>query len=371
MKSKKFTFTIVAIIAILSNIILAQAWETGGTWEYDSDWESFSVKMRMSKKGFPEDSFAYDACKDAIGRFNHNPSKFNWDLYQNDTDVSHGNGQNEVWFSSDIDAPAYCKTYFKEDGSISETDIVYKSDYQYGWTGSHLKTVLIGFYNPSENTNEDRSIQTTAMHELGHAAGFKHQNHEYNIMGSDMTFMYSYGTNAYAYLGADLTYGLRQVYGNIEDDHNDLSLSPFKYSHASGEYSAHKLCEVYYPDTTTAVSVNGYAHGQKRYVVERGEKYGFEYTIENNGKQWFEDCTISFYLSGDTSIETSDTYLGKVTVSNIMNTGIPYTRITKVEIPSNTILNKTLYVGVFIDGDERYSEVRETNNFMYHPIIVQ
>jgi hypothetical protein len=212
-----------------------------------------------------------------------------------------------------------------------------------------------------------RPFQTTAMHEYGHVAGLGHEKDEYNIMGEDFTHIHCNGSTLSSYLGEDASTGLVSLYGNNGSaDIQDVSVSLFKYSSFSGEYSTHRKCVIY--DSSYAELPSTSYNGQKRYTVTKGQIIRVEFTFENNGEST-QTPKIAYYISLDSIISNLwDTKIG--TRSLTLKPDDVDTTFTSFYVPSWLTSGATYYLGVIIDYDNKIKE-NDTDNAAYHIIKVK
>ncbi len=103
--------------------------------------------------------------------------------------------------------------------------------------------------------------------------------------------------------------------------------------------------------------------------AKRGQTIGVRYYVKNSGNT---DITtpfvINLYLSTDSNISTSDTYLGGRRVSSL-KIGQTLTFMSNVKIPTNAQLGK-MFIGAFVDARNQVGENDETNNTRSTPINI-
>ena len=331
-------------------------------------WSSNSAHMRLSAVSFANSSWR-NSMLGAITRTNENPSRFRFTSGTGDTSLGIDNGQNETWFSSDQNllggAPAVaisqrdCIDYwiFGKDVEITEVDVLFSSGTSYSTTSSKASLTPYG--------GSFRPFQTTAIHELGHGAGLAHTNNTYNIMGQDWDHIHANGNTARAYLGEDAASGLVYLYGSQSAGAQDLSISHFKRTGASGQYSAHGKTVL---RTTTGGAVSSFTNaGEQTFRVNRGQTYRVELTFENNGRSFFNQ-DLRFYISTNNLISTFDRLVRTTSVSLSRNT--VYTAYYNVTIPSDLVRGANYWVGAVIDADGTVVEMSESNNATYLPIRI-
>src|SRR6185436_12849645 len=84
--------------------------------------------MRLSDGSFPAASPELNAVIAATNKWNLNPSNFRFSLLFNDTSVSPGNGQSEIWFTPGLGFPSVTYPVFDIFGNLAEADIVFDED---------------------------------------------------------------------------------------------------------------------------------------------------------------------------------------------------------------------------------------------------
>lgn len=346
------------IVSFCCLFLLASASEAYNT---SGHWGKNTITMRAAKKSFASGSLWQASLATMVLRFNWNPSNFRIAHKYDDTSVSLGNGESEVWFSPDqAYDPAWTFTWTNTfTGQIVEADVVFYSGEAY--TTSMKKT------NCWPYGGNSRPFQTTAMHEYGHVAGLGHEKDEYNIMGEDWTHVHCNGSTLSSYVGEDASTGLVSLYGNnSSSDIQDLSLSLFKYKSFDGEYSTHQKCKVY--DSSGVELPSTDYNGQKRYDVTKGQIIRVEFTFENNGEAT-QVPTIAYYISIDNIISHLwDTKIGtralKLSPEDVLTT------FHSITMPSSLISGATYYLGAIIDYDNKIKE-NDTGNAAYHIIKVK
>lgn len=321
-----------------------------------------SVAWSVSSAGFPAGGTWDTALRAAIARVNDNPSRLRMSIANNsDTSVAIGNGQNEIWFSSNAAeaSPAVAYNYYDCNtatgvGFISESDVLFYNGEPYT-ADMTVNTRLYGYGGSL------RPFQTTAVHEFGHALGLAHSNSEYNIMGTDFYFMTTNAGIGRAYLGADASDGAVRIYG-AGTARQDLSLSHWKYSGANGAYSSHAKTII---GNASGVELSStVVSGEKRYAVTSGQTIQLELTRENNG-QSAQSARIGYYLSTDNRIDTADRQLAVETINVVL--GDPTTWRRTLILPTG-LPSGNYWLGAIIDDNNAVAEQVEDNNAMYIPV---
>ena len=358
-------------LALATICVLTQQASAYTTWTCLGErmkWDTNSVTMRLASNSFSSSSWR-GSMTTAISRVNQNPSKFRFYSSYPDTSVGVDNGQSEAWFTSNQSllggAPARafvqmdCVDYwiFGTDIEITEADVIF--DNQVSYTTSMSKT------NLWSHGGSKRPFQTTAIHELGHGAGLAHTNNTYNIMGQDWDHIHANGGTARSYLGEDAAHGLVVLYGTTSGSAEDLGITHFKRTGASGQYSKHGKTVL---RTSSGGALPSFVqNGERVYRVNRGQTVKLELTYENNGKtQRTED--VGYYVSTNSFISTSDRLIRTRTMT--LGRNKVYTNSYNVTIPSDLVRGRNYWVGAVIDRNRSLSEMTEANNASYLPIRI-
>lgn len=347
--------TAIAIAASAATATTAHAWGVYARWSGNS------ATMRASSVSFPSGSPYRTAVSNVVDRFLRNPSNFWINQTWGDTSVAFGNGQSELWFSSDSKyspAVAFPKVSIWT-GRITEVDVVFYNGVSY--TPYMTKTSLWtygGSYRPFEST---------LAHEYGHVAGLAHENRWYNIMGEDWTHIHVNGSTARSYLGGDACGGLLWAYGKYSGNYRDVSVALHRYSHKSGEYSKHKKGQLSYGLSTLYALPSSTFSGQQRYSVSKGQRIRAGFTYENQGYTSV-NATVGYYISTNSTISTSDRRIGTGSLS--MGVGQWENDNAWLYIPRDLVSGRTYYLGAIVDYNRAISEIDESNNAAYHIIRV-
>ena len=343
--------------------------------------------------------------KDAIKIVNFNPSPFWINTVVENDGVGNANGENEVYYA-DIEPPgvarmwSYCYSWSSEKSflgivydsasgvefGLGEVDIILDSTRYVDhdddpntpgvaearpWTISDNKS-QIDIYGGSKAMAEG-----VFVHEFGHFLGLMHVNTEYNIMGDSWEFMITQNGKTRSYFGEDASKGARQVYGTQNSWYRDLSVSHFRYTGMSGEYSAHARTRVFKKHGTKWQVVTAYSGisdhpvNEPIWVVSRGDRLRFEFTVENNGKQTETNVRGGIYISTNDWISTSDRRISTHTWNTIAAQGAAYTFTYEITIPNDLDQNRAYWVGYIIDDNNQIHEKTGKNNAAYIPVWIQ
>jgi hypothetical protein len=325
-------------------------------------WKSVPPRFRASGVSFSPGVWR-DALTESVSQWNTNPSNFYFNLTYDEPSLGTNNGENEIWFTSDNSllngSPARALYWYScniFNIQLNEVDVVF--DVRVSYTPYTNKSSLLGY------GGRLRPFQTTASHELGHAAGLLHENRWYNMMGEDWTHIQTNAGIGKTYSGEDASNGAVFLYGLYSSPLNDLSVSHWKYASAAGEYSSHSRTQMF---NSSGGLLSGYNDaGEPRYYVQRGQTVQVEFTYENNGTAT-QNPEVGYYLSTNDNITTLDTFLNSAGFTLGRNT--PYTTRNSVTIPSNLAPGK-YYVGAIVDRTNGIGEVYENNNSTYIAIQV-
>ncbi|WP_020405731.1 matrixin family metalloprotease [Hahella ganghwensis] len=346
-------------IAALSLMAAASAqvsaYTTTSCGSGDVSWSSKFRYLYAYTGSFPSGSSYRTALEEAVDRLNDNASGFTFYIIYTSTAPALGNGRSEVWIEN-ISPPGVTNYWWNGSCNMTEADI--RMDSSVTWTTSIVKTTNFNY------GGSGRPFQTTLLHELGHAIGLGHEADEYNIMGQDWDHIHTNGNYSRAYFGEDASDGSVYLYG--AGSGQDLGVVHWKWTGASGAYSAHGRTRLLDPSTGSELSYT-VVGGERRYNVVRGQNVRMELTYENNGNSYqYQD--VNYYISTNSTVSTWDTLLASRNLG--LSPDNVYTSTYDVTIPSNVSCNTPHWLGAVMDPDGSVSELAEWNNATYIPVYV-
>lgn len=334
---------------------------------------SNNIVARASTTSFPA-GYWRDGLQNAINQFNRNPSNMWYSLVDDTGGVALGNGQNEIWGSTDqgvlqgAPAIAYswwdCYWFFGWVARMTEGDVIF--DYTntaanpFEWTATRSKTALFNY------TGSGRLLQGTAVHEFGHAVGLLHVNTTYNVMGSDFSHVHTNGSTTNAYIGEDAGNGTAFLYGNWAGGPLDLGAVHWRHTGASGEYSTHGRTRVF-DNATGALLPTFNVNGETGYQVRRGQGIRVEFTYENNGRDTVSNFPVRYYVSSNDIISTGDRWISSSTFT--LGRDVVLTTTKTLTVPADLAF-ANYWVGVIVNPTNSVAESDTSNNATYVPIRV-
>ncbi|MEZ9200210.1 PKD domain-containing protein [Shewanella sp. 10N.286.54.B9] len=351
---------VATLLTLSSSQVMASKFWTDCNNNTPRKWPGSGFTFNANPAGFGGNyTFWRTSFATALGRFNDTPVNLTINVrLDDDTSVAVGNGESEIWWNnSGNSAVGYNIT--SPCGTTIEGDIVFHNTVSYDDSMEDKSN----FWNYGGN---NRTFETTALHEVGHTVGLAHENRYYNIMGSDYTHVHTTGENALrSYLGEDAVNGLISLYGG--SNREDLSVAAWRHIGSSGEYSTHGRTRLFNSNGTELNSSNAStsctgSYCELRYNVDLGQTVQYEMTLENNGRN-SQSVALGYYISTNATITNTDTLIRTDNVTVTRNT--PDTVIKTITIPSNLTPNTDYYLGVLIDSNDTVSEWTEQNNTSY------
>lgn len=328
-------------------------------------WGGNSTTARINTISFNGSNLT--AVRRGIDATNRNPSPFSINDTTENGGVGSGNGQNEIWASS-ISPPGearmryHCYWFFGWHYGLDEVDIVLDSSGR-SWTSSTSKS------NNFAYTGTRLPIDAVINHEAGHYLGLMHVNWEYNVMGDSWRHHHTNGSTASTYFGEDAAHGSRVLYGTQSSSFNDVSVSHWRRTGASGEYSSHGRVRI--RNNANTATLSGITiGGEPGFKVSRGAVVRPEFTLENNGKSTHSNISYGIYISTNDYISFWDRRIGGGTLgslhpANVLTTTLP------VFIPWDLTAGQNYWLGIIIDEDNDIAEVSGSNNRAYTPVRIQ
>lgn len=299
-------------------------------------WLKDNTTLYLSPVSFPEGSIFTKQTHDMIQQWNNvTGSNFKFHIgVDNDNYAEYGNKKNEVYFyplgkdSTTLGVThrsMKCGWFFGNIWGYQETDIEINSDKN--WTSSSYTGVV---------SNNLTNFKPVMLHELGHALGLGHSDHQLAVMN---TYYPSGGSVGYYEETTPLPddrWGLKILYPDNSSG-RDVAVSRFK-GDGEGHLRYNQLNKAWMDRKT-------------------GDTISVEYTILNLGTT-DESVTIQFYISTNDYISTYDTYLGSTTWTM---PGYSQANASKtITIPN--LSNGQYYLGFIVDPMNNIPETNENNN---------
>lgn len=328
--------------------------------------------LRVDAKSIPADSEEMQAFEEAVADWNQNPTEFYFNFHSAETgDYSKIDTEPEVLFvdgkNKDLGGfPGITLMSYWEDGCIADSDILMSDDEN--WTTS---TFLADHkeYSPFAA----RSLQTTFMHELGHAAGIGHEDSKYSIMGVDWKHMVANDSLAVAFVGADGKAGLVDLYAlNDGGDSfgSDWAVTHWVYSSfstGSSEYANADKSKIYSAANSSAVFSESKfvnltsAEGQTGQISENfynvypGMDIEAEFTFEAATRSKNTTVGVLSVFSDDRDITPDDEKLGWSEFNCKSNACISAQKLP-MTLPFD-VMPGQYYLGVMVNPDPKDAKV--------------
>lgn len=304
-----------------------------------------------------------DALNYVVNHWYGNPSNFRYGITFGDTSVGLWNGQNEVFWTSELPdyvlaATAY--VYYTSTCRLLEADIVFNANWRSRYTTSTRKSDLVS------HGGGRIPFQTVAMHEFGHAGGLGETANTYSVMGESWTHIHANGSMARAYHGEDAASGLIAIYGLRTTAPQDLGVTHWRRTGSSGGYSTHGRTRIFDCSGGELPQMSGTK--EPVYRVNKGQCVQLELTYENMGRSSPLTPRVAYYLSTDALISTADTWLTGISMK--LPRDRAYTHRKALTIPENLSSGRIYWLGALIDPIGSIKERYEWNNASYIGIRV-
>jgi hypothetical protein len=250
--------------------------------------------------------------------------------WQNGDGVSHVAYTDDYPFDSDdlaVTVSIYepCAWIF-EDGSLVETDVLFK------WGLTWNKDT-----NPTPSTvMSTNNLTQVAAHEFGHAMGLKHTDWKLALMNSVYPGAGTLGNDNDPDPHADDSKGARILYGGPLTPVHDIAASAYLRTD---------------PGESDVIPAPASA--------AKGTKVPVTFTIANRGPVKLENIAVRYYLSTNSFISTSDTYLGSVKVW--MSSGFEGSFTRNVKIPAD-VASGSYFIGILLETPAGLVESDTDNN---------
>lgn len=237
---------------------------------------------------------------------------------------------------------------------ILEADVFF--DIDYAWGLDDLKTHSIAYV-----AGGTRPLLNTAMHEMLHTLGARHENDVINIMGNAWNVVSTNGDHTETVVSEDTTAGLVSVNGPRATTVNDVSVMHWKFDPStSGEYSKHMPSQL--------TDVNGVVlplavgpYDEPTYAASPGDQIKVQMTLENRGSS-AATTGLGVYWSSNSLITTLDTLLFSSNAMLAVST--PFEHMVTITVPAGSP-GDVYWVGAIIDRNAILSEMNEANNAAY------
>lgn len=294
----------------------------------------------------------------AESKVNANASALRFDLVDdNDVISATGNGENELNFTSDpalLCGSIACTFVVTNATRILEADVFF--DVNYAWTVDDLKANNIAY-----DSTKKRPLLNTAMHEMLHTLGAKHESAVINIMGNAWNVVSTNGDVTESVVSEDTTAGLVSVNGPNPATINDVSVMHWKLDPAtSGAYSQHMRSQLFDAGGITPLPLAA-GFSEPTYLAKAGDTIKVEMTLENRGSST-QVSGLGVYWSTNSTISTLDSLLFSSTATLVVNT--PFEHTVSVVVPAG-VPGQVYWIGAIIDRNGTLAESNETNNAAY------
>ncbi len=351
--TKRSLFATLALGAVAFLADSAQAYEVSKCGSLNVRWAGNSCYFRVDTASMS--TSMRSSFQQALNAWNRAPAKFSFSMGSTALwNPFTGNGQNEVWMTSNQDvldgALGVCFSINACSVRL-ESDIVFDS--AISWHTGQAKSSIDSY------SGSRVAFRAVAIHEAGHALGLKHESDTYNVMGDASTHLQTNGSTARSYVGEDATHGAIYLYGLQGGTREDVAVAHWRRSGSASGYSQHRRTRIFIGGVEAPKST---VNGEPVYRLRRGQAIELEMSYENNGKS-NQKPRVQFFVSTNDFISTGDQLIGSRTLT--VNRNKVYTARHPVTIPRNLTVGTTYWIGSVIDADGRITEFDESNNASY------
>ena len=322
-------------------------------------WSTNTVTLRVNPDVQTTLPDHFDKLLDAEAKVDANASALRFDLVvDNDVVSATNNGESELNFTNDstlLCGSLGCTWIIANATNILEADVFL--DLDYAWTLDDVKTNSIAYGGPA------RPLLNTAMHEMLHTLGAKHESDDINIMGNAWNVVSTNGNNTETVVSEDTTVGLVSINGPRATTIRDVSVMHWKRDAAAtgtSAYSNHMRSQLFDLAGNELPKILD-ANDEPIYFASAGDRIQVEMTLENRGSNT-EVSGLGVYWSTNSTISTLDSLLFSSNATLGVNT--PFEHTVTVTVPAGTV-GTTYYVGAIIDRLAALSESNEINNAAY------
>ncbi len=340
-------------------------------------WPSSSVHFRAGAKSFASPSQQSDLLT-IFSLFEQNPSPFDLSLTFGDTNIALKNSQNEIAFTKYYfdEHPIFGGVEIGQDDcwgnfggpDILESDVLFNATKSWQRSPSALASKVKGYGGSAKV----ESLPLTALHELGHSSGLRHEGYEYNVMGAG-NHEHSNGWPdpwVRVYLGEDASSAMTDLlYGQRAGSYEDVAVTHWEWTSASKVeeyvYSNHGPVRLFmFADKTSPIwEVEGH------WLLAPGEHVFVAFGLENLGKST-QTVGLKWFLSTNSLITTYDQVIGTGSIT-LKQGRVDYPIIELIMPPVDEPTE--YWLGIIIDPANALSESIESNNATYlqGPLLVK
>ncbi len=342
--------------------LLAMSYSPAAAFEMrTSTWAGNTVTLKVNSDVPVSLPDHYDTLLSAESKVNGNASALRFDLVvDNDAVSAQDNGESELDFTSDnallCNSLACAWVWDHGDATIDEADVYF--DVDYAWVLDDYKWSSVAY-----TTGATRPLMNTALHEMLHTMGAKHENDCISILGNAWNVVSTNGDYTEAVVSEDTTAGLVAVNGPRASTVNDLSVMHWKFdavATGASAYSSHQRSLLKTTGGVTLTVAPGY--DDPTYEATPGQAIKVEMTLENRGTAT-EVRGLGVYWSTNSTISTGDTLLFSSNAT--LGVGLPFEHTVTVTVPVGATPGQVYWVGAIIDRTGTLAESNEVNNAAY------